>query len=377
MSELAIKHCAVVGPTVLSEKHTLEWTIIDFAALPQQRNDKVGGISALTCLGHSWSLNLYPRGNDLSSEETEYVSLFLKKVADVETVRVNFEIRVGNRRKIGPEGVKISKDHGWKKFCTRDELLAELAVDGSLLIEVDIQMHVDKQQALLPRSTILDDMLRLLDSGKGSDVSFAVGGKVFRAHSGILAMRAPILAELADISASETNVLIEGVDEVIFNALLRNVYAEEYPSDNLMKDKGRELLDAADYFGCSSLKLFSESKLVQAGATAETAAELIEYADRKSCAHLKETALDYFRANSAAVMRSSGWANIESPVLLKEIVAALVPTSSRTDNKDDINRVSVLDLRRQLQELKLGEDGTREMLAERLKKNKTEKSAED
>eukprot|EP00567_Pseudictyota_dubia_P011409 CAMPEP_0197442256 /NCGR_PEP_ID=MMETSP1175-20131217/8311_1 /TAXON_ID=1003142 /ORGANISM="Triceratium dubium, Strain CCMP147" /LENGTH=375 /DNA_ID=CAMNT_0042972689 /DNA_START=575 /DNA_END=1702 /DNA_ORIENTATION=+ len=361
---------AVAGqPGLLSEKRTLLWKFRSFADNDQKRDEYVVG-PALNCHGFSWTLSVYPRGEDYSSEETEYISVHLYNESDKE-VKATFTIRVGEVSKTIEIRKAMCGDSRWgiANFIKRDKVLTMLE-NGDLLVEVDMQVFVENTHPLLPRSRLARGLLELLETGNGSDVTFVVGEKTFPAHFSILLASAPILAEIARDTDSGNLIPIKDVDASMFEALLRYSYGEEIPPDDLMKRDARNVLDIADQFGCVNLKLVAESALVESGINESTAAELLLFADAKSCALLKEATLTFIKANAKAVMESPGWSEVnKSASILTEVLkVAFAPKSFATDG-DDFDEMAVGSLRRKLQEEGLSEDGTREMLVKRLKRH--------
>lgn len=68
------------------------------------------------------------------------------------------------------------------------------------------------------------------------------------------------------------------------------------------------MLEVADRFGCTKMKLAAEYELVTAGINEVNAAEMFIFADQHRCALLREAAVDFFRAQPMAMMASDGWA---------------------------------------------------------------------
>jgi len=360
---------AVVGQRdLLSKKRTLLWKFCSFEDNDQKRDEKVVGPD-LNCHGISWALSVYPRGDDYSSEETEYISVYLNNESDKE-VKVTFTLRVGDISTT-VERQDIEDGCGWgvENFIKRDKVLTMLE-DGDLLVEVDIQVFVEKPHPLLPQSRLAHNQLELLQTGKESDVTFLVKEKTFPTHFSILLASAPILADIARDTDSKTPIPIKDVDSSMFEALLRYVYGEEPPPDDIMEKDARKVLDVADRFGCVNLKLVAESALVESGINESTAAELLLFADAKSCALLKEATLTFIKANAKAVMESPDWSEVnKSASILTEVLkVAFAPKSFATDG-DDFDEMADGSLRRKLQEEGLSEDGTREMLVKRLKRH--------
>jgi speckle-type POZ protein len=245
-----------------------------------------------------------------------------------------------------------------------------ILVDGSLIVEVDIQVFVDKLPAFLPKTTLNLDILSLLKSAKHSDVKFQVGAEVVSAHSQILAARSPQLSAIAENCSAGTPIPIQGVKPSAFRSLLRFVYGNAVPESEELLIEARELLDVANRFGCKGLKLLVEVELVESGITVNTAADFILLGDAKNCALLKEAAIDFFAANPTSVMASSGWKQIEESLpLMKELMDVVVSSkkpSAPADTEVDDTQMCVSTLRRKLEEMGLDVDGSREMLINRL-----------
>ena len=150
------------------------------------------------------------------------------------------------------------------------------------------------------------------------------------------------------------------------------MYGGEIPEKEVLGDNARALISASNRFGITGLKLVAEAELASAGINVENAAELILFADGTHCAMLKEAAMDFFVANSEAVMESSGYADLkESPDLLNELLtAALVGSKKRSEHSGPDNRdyksMRVSTLRQKLDDKGLDVDGSREMLISRL-----------
>jgi hypothetical protein len=106
------------------------------------------------------------------------------------------------------------------------------------------------------------------------------------------------------------------------------MYTDDVPKPEELRNEARELLDVADRFGCKGLKLAAE--LAESGITVDTAAEIILLADGKTCALLKEAAIEFFASNPTSVTSSSGWAKIrESATLMAELIEVLIDSARK------------------------------------------------
>jgi hypothetical protein len=113
------------------------------------------------------------------------------------------------------------------------------------------------------------------------------------------------------------------------------------------------------------LKLIAKAEIVKAGFDAETAAELLVFADAHSCALPQEAALEFCLANPVAILDSEGWDQLkESPTFLAELFRGASPTKFSETNYETMR---VATLREKLDEEDLEVDGTRETLIRHLK----------
>jgi speckle-type POZ protein len=174
-------------------------------------------------------------------------------------------------------------------------------------------------------------MKTILESAKeSSDVTFQVGPEEFSAHRHILEARAPALAEVAKTFPSDTPKPIEDIKPSVFRSLLHFVYTNDIPQPEELQNEAPDLLDVALCFDCKGLKLAAEAELVESGITVDTAADMILIADGKTCALLKEAAIEFFASNPTPVMASPGWKKIkESLPLMKELMEVLVENNKK------------------------------------------------
>ena len=244
--------------------------------------------------------------------------------------------------------------------------------------------RVGDERIWKPSNTVCVDMLKMLDSADGdnSDVVFQIGkgrktkkkkGKeLFHAHRNIIFARAPILASLTEGIEDGTPIPIEDVDPAIFRKLLRFVYGGEVPPKDALKDEARALIQAADRFGVTGLKLSAEVELASSGINVENCAELLLFADGTNCAMLKEAAMDYFVDNYEEVMASEGYKDVkESPDILQELLLAMAMDKKKKRpasdvGNGDIKRMRVSNLRHKLDKKGLDVDGSKDMLVTRL-----------
>ena len=369
MTEDRIVDCAFVGrDLVLSDKQTIQWTVGDFENL-QHQNGEALHCPVLGCHGFSWKADLYPRGEFEDDHDISFSISLVKGPDNQSFPKAKYSIQMGCwhiDEFSGDVGTRWSYIQRSRVIGSRGQNLS----DGNLIIKVTIQIYLDRPKFWAPTKTLNSDFLKFLESKELSDVIFAVDGEKFPAHRFILAVYAPTLAELAEDAPDGTEIEIDKVDKQTFQVLLRFIYWGETPPQEQLSQNAYNLLKVADRFGCVGLKFLAESELIRSGMTTINVAEMLLFANAYSCALMKESARAKIAGCPSEVVASHAWPKVkESNPLLAEIVEAFVAKKPARNRTNDIETMDVSTIRRKLEEIGDDIDGTREMLAKRLKKN--------
>ena len=204
-----------------------------------------------------------------------------------------------------------------------------------------------------PKNDHCSKMLTLLQTEERADASFTVGGKCFKVHSLIINAQSPILA-------NNINGSIDAVHPYAFQLLLEYIYSGRVPTDQQILKHGKDLIDVANRFEFSGLKMFVENGLVRKRImTKENVADYILFAHAQSCALLKEHAISFFLVHQREVLQSGHSKCLrDSAKLLSEIKLL------------DSEGMSVNELRKELSKRKLDVDGSKDALVARLKEAK-------
>jgi speckle-type POZ protein len=369
----------------LSPVETLRFQIHDFAKLTEARGKWIE-LPSLPAHGYHWKFLVYPRGDRSSDEEEEHVSVYLR----IDDPGVDSTVDTQATLKVGPLrrtfAYKFSKTlSGFRNFIHRERLLKNtdnkyLLPNGTLVIDVEVQVYVELPPVWYPKpmtdhSKFLAD---LLESSCCSDVTFRVGNQDFRLHRNVLASRAPTLFQMIDHPDQIINLDDEYVvDADTFRSIVRHIYTGEWPaSAAAVVDAdvaAKTMLISADRFGCTNLKQYYESVIVEKFLNKDNAADMLLLGDSHTCAQLKEAALKICLEQAAAVMDTDGWKRVkESSSLLEELFAASCYHHRQHSNNpadDDITegQSSVAELRDRLLKRGRDVDGSREMLVKRLK----------
>jgi hypothetical protein len=254
-----------------------------------------------------------------------------------------------------------------------------------LTITVELQVATEKKPVWYPQPTYDNIGSQLFGSSENSDVLFTVGNtsKDFVAHKCVLALQARSLYKLVlvdessskDSAENDTNIELRDVHEKVFEIFLEFVYTGKEPKLNDDEGTARSVLLAANRFGCTDLKLYAESVLVDKFLVPSNAAALLLFADSYSCALLKEATMNTYIKDTKAVIESEDdWTKLkESNDLLVELLlcstSGLKKYSSVVDDGidaiEDADDLDVTSLRERLQNVDLDADGSREILVER------------
>ena len=157
---------------------------------------------------------------------------------------------------------------------------------------------------------------------ESADVMFEVGGgkqatdeagtksiktspTTFYAHHAIVKNAAPQLAELcwAGKSGSSSPIHLPGVTSDIFHHVLSYIYGIGTPQIGIEPSKMKEIIEAADRFGLTNLKLEAEARFVtSASISLDNVMEHLLFAESKNCALLKEAVMDFIVENKAEIL---------------------------------------------------------------------------
>ncbi|CAN6275754.1 unnamed protein product [Urochloa humidicola] len=316
--------------------------------------------------GQRWSIAFYPNGRGV--EAVGFASVYLNLEEDVmakdKKVMAQFQFAfLVERRDLffrkRVEGVnskwgsvRILDSHspsGFPKFIERSDLEGSRGPikNDSLTIRCYIIVfdNIRPEKAatagatapatsFVPLSDLHLHFADLLQTGKGADVAFQVGGETLAAHRCVLAARSPVFsAELfgtmkESCSSAGGIVRVDDMEAEVFKALLCFLYTDSLPKvrkedEHVMY---QHLLVAADRYGIERLKLICEDKLCKY-IDVEKVATVLTLAEQHNCHWLRKACLDFLStpANLKAVMASDGFEHLSSscPSLKTALVAML------------------------------------------------------
>ncbi|RCV38479.1 hypothetical protein SETIT_8G145900v2 [Setaria italica] len=183
-------------------------------------------------------------------------------------------------------------------FKKRSEVESSMYLqDDRLIIECNVTIFKESRvfetiscpKIQVPPSDIIENLGKLLETGKGSDVMFSVGGQTFMAHKFVLAMWSPCIT-------------IEEMQPSIFNALLYFIYTNSLPAmdDIVGGDRAemiRHMLVAANRFAMGRLKLMCQSMLCD-DLNVQNVATTLALVDQHHCDTLMDACIEFISSST-------------------------------------------------------------------------------
>lgn len=354
-------------PTVLRFKFD------DFENLPSEIGKSTRSTRVTDGNGNSWELELYPGGKSVGGGN---MSMFLYNVggndvrAKVTYITRNAAGGVHNQQ--APTSLDCygsTEGYGQNSWLKRSDVLGKgknILLNGALLI--DVELLAKPLRAYVPSNPHTKNMLALLDSGDNADVTFKVGGTTIPAHKLIIQTNAPLLYSFCP-KRGKAAVQINNTNAEVFRLVLRYIYGGSAPGEDETKKWGKKLIDAANRYGIVGLKMAVETTLVEClEIRGFNVVDWLLFADAKTCPLIKEYATSLFTVRAKDLLASNESSKLkESPALMQELFMA---TSETCDSDERFGgtatKMTVNELRVELDKKGLDVDGSKEMLISRL-----------
>ncbi|KAF3339040.1 BTB/POZ and MATH domain-containing protein 2 [Carex littledalei] len=176
---------------------------------------------------------------------------------------------------------------------------------------------------IVPPSNLNQNLVDLLDSRNGADITFVVKGEEFKAHRWMLAARSAVFkAELfGGMKEKWTNtVIVEDIEAPVFKSMLYFIYYDSLPDfeetsddDDEKQDQrlmAQHLVVAADRYQLERLRLICEDLLCKNLGATNVEITLI-LAEQHNCSQLKTECLKFLSTqNFKAVAKTDGFHNL-------------------------------------------------------------------
>ena len=247
--------------------------------------------------------------------------------------------------------------------------------DGTLLVEVKLR-HADTISPFIPDNPATCKIVKkMFMHEEFADITFEIGeGQLqspsfFYAHRLILKMAAPQLEEICMVSdQTPTRVQILDVSPDIFRTLLMYIYGCKIPDFGKEISRTKEIIEAADKYGVTNLKLEAEAHYVSSiKFSLVNIVENLLFAEARNCALLKEKVMEFMVYNAMEIVDKKTLRDF--PGGLNVALTALAIKEKKTTNEggnEPITTMPICELRRRAQVKGVDVDGTREMLISEL-----------
>ena len=330
--------------------------------------------------GYDWAVYFYPDGKSIEDNAT-YVSLFIALASEGTDVKALFELTLldqsgKERHKVhshfertlesGPYTLKYRGSMwGYKRFFKRTALeTSDYLKDDCLSVNCSVGVVRSRTEGpktfsiAIPPSNIGYQFGQLLESGKGSDVSFEVDGEVFAAHKLVLAARSPVFRAQLFGPMKDYNtqcIKVEDMEAPVFKAFLHFIYWDSLPDMQELTGMNskwattlmaQHLLAAADRYALERLRLICEASLCEDVAI-NTVATTLALAEQHHCFQLKAVCLKFIAnsENLRAVMQTDGFEYLKEscPSVLTELLEYVARFTEHSDYMCKHKNEAILD----------------------------------
>ncbi|KAL6659241.1 hypothetical protein ACP70R_003281 [Stipagrostis hirtigluma subsp. patula] len=317
--------------------------------------------------GHDWAVRFFPRGDGKSTPPAPggYASAHVVHLTPAAVARASCDLILVRRRfwartlvarteptvfrhgdgggaghvVLGPGTVLLVKrselETPASAYVGNDNLRIECVVTVYKYKKASLPPSPAAAQAALamvPPHNLSDDLVKLLQTKEGADVTFEVEGELFKAHAMVLATRSPVFkAELYGPMREErrnNHITIEDMQPDIFRAMLRFIYTDSiFPGTaNLSRDENKDLIKhllvAADRYDVQGLKFICEM-ILSKSLDVETVAAMFALADQHNCSKLQEACVEFINSLDRLddVVASKGYRELKSlcPAVLLDL----------------------------------------------------------
>ncbi|XP_044010306.1 speckle-type POZ protein-like [Aphidius gifuensis] len=309
-----VDSCQMVTDIMKTYVFTYEWTIQNFKRLWNKTIESPSFSSHNADFADEWILKYYPSG-DVQFDNRTYMSvdLQLKSFNNTSQLQTKCTISIGRENKITMKYNfrTLSEKITWDKYISSSDIFDSrngYVQNNELKIRCTITMSKKRtnNSNVIPsfdaKQQLCVDLEKLLLSEKSADVTIQVGQKSFRAIKGILAVRSPVFAAMFDHEQFKENekneVVIEDIDEDVFEEFLHCIYTGESPNVDKMP---MELLAVADRYQVDCLKNICE-EIICGTIDFDNISSILVCSDRYNLKKLNQKCSEFMKKNLQAVL---------------------------------------------------------------------------
>ncbi|XP_044012390.1 speckle-type POZ protein-like [Aphidius gifuensis] len=288
-----------------------DWTIKNFVQLWTVGKITSPSFSSKYSNFHDqWIVKLHPDFDNWQDSKYMSVDLQLQTLKNISELSTHCSISINKRNESDHKFVftKCPETTSWPNYIQTSNLLdssSRYLQNDELKICITISMSKKKiniDDTKIASSRLTTDLKKILLNEQLSDVTIKVGQRSFRAIKGILGARSPVFAAMfnhEEFKENEKNeVVIEDIEENVFEEFLHYIYTDESPNVDKMP---MELLVVAEKYQMDCLKNICEEVICKT-INVDNAASMLVCSDRYQLKKLKEKCLEFMKTNLRAVM---------------------------------------------------------------------------
>ncbi|CAL9749715.1 unnamed protein product, partial [Musa acuminata subsp. burmannicoides] len=272
-----------------------------------------------TVRGYDWAIYFYPDGKS-AEDGAAYVSLFIALASEGADVTALFELTLLDQS--GTEQHKVHSHFGRMlgsgpyTVKHRGSMISVTSFKKNdifvVVVVVVVAQHYLGSQfdiiiiifVVVVVVVVAQHFGQLIESEKGTDISFEVDGEVFNGHKLVLAARSPVFRAQLFGPMKDVNmhcIKVEDMEPSVFKALLHFIYWDSvcdmeritgWDAKCASTLMAQHLLAAADRYALDRLKVLCEVKLCEDVAI-NTVATTLALAEQHHCFHLKSVCLKF------------------------------------------------------------------------------------
>merc|ERR1719154_612052 len=293
---------------------------------------------------------LYPKGR--KNEAEDQLSIFLKNCNDF-PIKAKYRVSIldSNSKKTNsfdcssmfarPNTEKFSS-WGRSPWVSRQSISnnTNLLPEGHLTIfcvltviggtekpSGSLDVEVESGTTARALGQVSEHLGKLFNDKEFSDVEIECDGEIFNCHQAILSTRSDVFRAMfqADMAENRTNkVTIKEIDSDVVREMLNFIYTG-CTNGNVLKEKSRDLLAAAERYQLDVLKSICEDHLCS-NLQINNAIENLVFGDLHQARKLRRLAMKMIARNAVKIVGTEEYQNLvkHHPSLAAEIPMALV-----------------------------------------------------